>query len=125
MSSIESVLTQSHPAKEIVVVVDYNNALEARLRAADLGARVVANRYKQGLSGARNTGVKEAAGDVVVFLDDDAWADTEWLEHILAAYDSPDVAGVGGAIEPIWPDSRPAFPPPEFDWVIGCSYTGM
>ena len=123
--SIESVLAQSQPAKEIIVVVDYNDALAARLRAADLGARVVANRYKQGLSGARNTGVEEAAGDVIVFLDDDAWADREWLEHMLAAYDSPNVAGVGGAIEPIWPESRPAFFPPEFDWVIGCSYAGM
>ena len=123
--SIESVLAQSQPAKEIIVVVDYNDALAARLRAADLGAHVVTNRHKQGLSGARNTGVEEAAGDIVVFLDDDAWADPEWLKHLLAAYDSPDVAGVGGAIEPIWPDSRPAFFPPEFDWVIGCSYAGM
>jgi GT2 family glycosyltransferase len=119
------VLGQSHPAKEIVVVVDYNDDLKARLRAEAQGVRIVANRYQKGLSGARNTGVAEATGDIVVFLDDDAWADIEWLERILAAYDSPDVAGVGGAIEPIWPASRPAFFPPEFDWVIGCSYSGM
>lgn len=123
--SIQSVLAQSHPAKEIVVVVDYNDALEQKLRAEVQGVRIVANRYPQGLSGARNTGVEEVSGDIVVFLDDDAWADVEWLGRILAAYDSPDVAGVGGAIEPIWPESRPAFFPPEFDWVIGCSYSGM
>ena len=123
--SIQSVLEQSHPAKEIVVVVDYNDALEAKLRAEAQGVRVVANRHPQGLSGARNTGVEEVTGDVVVFLDDDAWADVEWLERILATYDSPEIAGVGGAIEPIWPVSRPGFFPPEFDWVIGCSYSGM
>lgn len=123
--SIQSVLTQSHPAKEIIVVVDYNDALETRLRTAQLGIQIVANRYEQGLSGARNTGVEEASGDIVVFLDDDAWADGDWLKHILAAYSSPSVVGVGGAIEPIWPESRPAFFPPEFDWVIGCSFSGM
>jgi glycosyltransferase involved in cell wall biosynthesis len=123
--SIDSVLAQSHTAKEIIVVVDYNAALETRLRARALKIQIVANRDKQGLSGARNTGVEEATGEVVVFLDDDAWADPDWLKHMLAAYDSPDVAGVGGAIEPIWPRSRPAFFPPEFDWVIGCTYSGM
>ena len=123
--SIDSVLSQSHAPKELIVVVDYNEVLEARLSERHPGVRVVANRHKKGLSGARNTGIEEAAGDVIVFLDDDAWADSDWLGHILQAYDSPTVAGVGGAIAPIWPDSRPAFFPPEFDWVIGCSYEGM
>ena len=42
-----------------------------------------------GLSGARNTGVAAARGEVVAFLDDDAVAAPDWLEHLLRPYDDP------------------------------------
>jgi hypothetical protein len=32
---------------------------------------------------------------------------------------------VGGAIEPRWEPGRPSWFPTEFDWVVGCSYTGL
>ncbi len=35
------------------------------------------------------------------------------------------VIGVGGAIEPVWLEGRPAWFPEEFDWVVGCTYHGM
>jgi hypothetical protein len=33
--------------------------------------------------------------------------------------------GVGGRVEPRWADGRPRWFPPEFDWVVGCSYRGL
>ena len=36
-----------------------------------------------GLSYARNTGVRSAVGDIVAFIDDDAYADERWLENSL------------------------------------------
>ncbi|MBK6886542.1 MAG: glycosyltransferase [Tetrasphaera sp.] len=36
------------------------------------------------------------ACDVLVFLDDDAYADPDWLEHLLVPYADPAVAAVGG-----------------------------
>jgi glycosyltransferase involved in cell wall biosynthesis len=86
---------------------------------------VVANRHAQGLSGARNTGVETASGDVVAFLDDDAAAEPDWLARLADAYADPAVIGAGGHVEPLWPAERPAGFPPEFDWVVGCSYRGL
>lgn len=122
--AVESVHAQTCPAAELIVVVDHNPALLEQARVA-LRARVVPNRQVRGLSGARNTGLALAEGDVVVFLDDDAYAETDWLERLLAPYDDPSVVVVGGQVIAAFDDRRPAFLPPEFDWVVGCSYRGL
>ncbi|MEZ5340260.1 MAG: glycosyltransferase family 2 protein [Acidimicrobiales bacterium] len=125
--AIESLQSQSIPVHQVVLVIDHNDDLLAMARStfAGRGVDVIANSDLKGLSGARNTGVNACIGDVIAFLDDDASADADWLENLLAAYDDPAVAGVGGNATPVWPTSRPNWFPPEFDWVIGCSYVGL
>ncbi len=65
-------------------------------------------------------------GDVVAFLDDDAVADERWLEELIRPLDDPLVIGTGGgAALPRWEAGEPPrFIPPEFYWVVGCSYLG-
>jgi glycosyltransferase involved in cell wall biosynthesis len=106
-------------------VVDHNDALLARARERLRGVRVVANAEARGMSGARNTGVGIARGEVVAFLDDDAVAAPDWVARIAAPYRDPQVLGVGGAIEPRWLAGPPGAFPPEFGWVVGCSYEGL
>jgi len=106
----------------VIVVVDDNPALLRRAGAHFHDATVLANRYRPGLSGARNTGAHAATGDVVVFLDDDARARSGWLARLLDGYRDPHVVGVGGRAEPMWQHGRPRWWPAEFDWVVGCSY---
>jgi GT2 family glycosyltransferase len=109
---------------EIVVVVDHNPALLHHARTRLLGVRVLANAHAPGLSGARNTGSEQARGDVVVFLDDDAVAEPGWLAAHLDAFRDPSVVGTGGTIDADWEGSPPLWWPPEFDWVVGCTYEG-
>lgn len=123
--AITSVRGQSQSASEIVLVIDHAPELEDVSRAAWPEVRVVANREQQGLSGARNTGLAETTGDVVAFLDDDAIPAPDWLERLAAAYADERLIGVGGSVQPRWLQGRPRWFPAEFDWVVGCSHSGM
>ncbi|MFY9469933.1 MAG: glycosyltransferase [Solirubrobacterales bacterium] len=124
-AAIGSLRGQRRPVDEIVIVIDHNDELLAIVARDFPYVTAVANAAKQGLSGARNTGVKAIGTDVIAFLDDDAEADAAWAERIVSHYSDPAVIGAGGYIEAQWATSRPAWFPREFDWVVGCSYTGM
>ena len=124
-AAIKSAKGQSVVPAETILVVDHCEALFKRARRHLRNVRVIESVGAPGLSAARNTGIEAAQSDVVAFLDDDATADRDWLEKLLQAYQDPTVCGVGGSVNPAWVDSRPGWFPPEFDWVIGCSHSGM
>jgi hypothetical protein len=123
--AVDSVRRQHLAAREVIVVVDHDDELYERAAAKLPVDCVLRNRYARGLSGARNTGLEAAGGDVAVFLDDDAAADQDWLLYLLAPYARPDVIGVGGLVVPNWSTAPPPWFPDEFGWVVGCSYEGL
>jgi GT2 family glycosyltransferase len=147
VDAVHSVQAQDVRAHETIVLVDHNAALLSRARQAfgPGGVRVLPNTKRQGLSGARNTAIEAASGDVVVFLDDDASARPGWLAALLEPYSDPTVMAVGGVAHPRWPvrrssagariDTRPRVLPGatpddgdatgELDWIVGCTYTGQ
>lgn len=120
--AVESIQQQSAAPREIIVVVDHNTHLLERVRTHFPGVVVIENSEPQGLSGARNSGIARAQGNYIAFLDDDAAAEPDWLARLSHCCQNPQVLGVGGAVEPEWLNSRPAWFPEEFFWVIGCTY---
>ena len=85
---------QTHRPAEVVFVDDGSaDAPERALAALGAGAwvRLVRHERNKGVSAARNTGVREARGDYVAFLDsDDSWAPAKLqrqLEAVAAAAD--------------------------------------
>jgi GT2 family glycosyltransferase len=121
-----SVRAQLIAGDELVVVIDHNDDLVAKVRAELPWVRVAANEGKRGLSGARNTGVRFSEGDVVAFLDDDAAARPGWLAGLRESFENGEVAVAGTAVQPRWEGGRaPNWFPAEFGWVVGCSYRGL
>lgn len=124
VAAIGSLRVQSHRPCEVVVVVDNNATMSSRARRVLPGVRVVDSAGGRGLSAARNTGVAAARGEIVAFLDDDAVAAPDWLEHLAAPYADETVVAVGGRVIARWDTVRPRWMPPTFDWVVGCTYEG-
>jgi GT2 family glycosyltransferase len=122
----DAVRLQLRPGDELLVVVDHAPELAGSARQRLPGTRVLASAHEPGLSGARNTGVEAATGEVVVFLDDDAVPEAGWLEGYRHWFADPAVGAVGGAVRPRWQGGRaPRWFPEELGWVVGCDYRGL
>ena len=99
---LEAVCAQSLPADRYdVLVVDYSE--ESRQAATeDFRARTGRNVRHIRLSGAkpfeaRNAGLDNSAGDIVVFTDDDCTPGSQWLETYDRAFDDTRLGMAGGA----------------------------
>ena len=125
LSAVDSLRLQTRPADEIILAIDHNPALFERAKTRFPELIVVENVEKRGLSGARNSGIAAAHGDVIAFMDEDAAADPNWLALLEQGFSDQDVMGVGGAIIPWWIAKQPVWFPEEFNWVVGCTYRGM
>lgn len=84
---------QDHPAFEVIVVGDEPARAAARGRPVRFIAFDAPN-----LSEARNLGLREAAGEIVAFIDDDAVALPGWLRALTEPFSRPEVAGAGGRV---------------------------
>src|SRR5712671_6419188 len=87
----------AYPDYEVIVVDDGSTDSTAAIaRQYDYRLTRTENR---GLSNARNTGLKAATGEIVAYIDDDAYPDPHWLTYLAATFLNPRAekyAGVGG-----------------------------
>jgi hypothetical protein len=123
--AVDSVRSQTVPALEIIVVVDHNPELLDEISREFRDIIAVPNIGGQGVSGARNSGVKASRGEVVAFLDDDSIARSDWLAILLQHIITPGVVGVGCYSDGLWETPCPSWFPTEFSWTIGVSYSGL
>ena len=69
---------------------------------------VVDHRSGAGPSRARNTALREARGEFIAYMDDDAVAFPGWCEALLDTFRAhPNAGAAGGPVEPIWPGAEP------------------
>lgn len=115
-NAIRSVLDQQEattPPFEMIVVdnnsSDRTREIIERIAAVDHRVRYLFE-SKQGLSHARNAGIREARAPLIAFTDDDVRAEPYWLAAIVGAFDEhPEADVVGGRVLPIWPAAPPAW----------------
>ena len=98
---LASLLGQSLEPDEVLVVD--NNSTRSYLPVFEeyrgrLPLRTVVERVP-GIPAARNRGIAEATGDLVLFIDDDCRAEPGWVERMVRPfYLNPHIGAVGGEI---------------------------
>lgn len=95
-----------------VLVVDNNSKDRTRQVVAEFFTRHPGRfRYlferRQGKSHALNSGIREARGNIIAFVDDDVWVEPTWLQNLTAALHNGQWSGAGGRILPEWTCSPP------------------
>lgn len=114
--AVESALAQTAPPHE-VIVVDDGSTDDSADRLARFGDRIrYVRKPNGGVSSARNSGVAEASGDAVAFLDaDDVWHPRKLEQQTNALVARPDLGLLGTRVY-AWPaaahpDAGPATEP--------------
>jgi hypothetical protein len=97
--AIESVLAQSYPEWELIVVDDASTDDTPSVVESVEDARVrLVQSSGSGAARARNVGLREASGSIVAFLDDDNLMAPGWLRAIaVALQERPELNAVYGA----------------------------
>ena len=78
-----------------VIVVDDGSTDETAAIVSGYPFRLVRT-ANQGLSAARNEGLAVATGEIVAYIDDDAWPDRQWLRYLAWTFMTSGHAAVGG-----------------------------
>lgn len=96
-AAIDSILAQSVPAGE-VILVDDGSTDDTRALAGSYGSRVrYLHKENGGKSSALNLGLKHATGDLIWIFDDDDIAAPRGLEFMLGGMEDPDVGFAHGS----------------------------
>lgn len=87
------------PTETIVVDASPDRRTEELVHDEFPGVTYVRNPLGAGtMATSRELGFRASSGDIVAFLDDDAFAFPDWLAALLVPYEDPQVGAVGGRV---------------------------
>jgi len=97
---LEAIERQTYKNFEIILICDYRVDLNyPKLRQKSYGHYV-------GPAEKRDTGAKMAKGEILAFIDDDAYPSKNWMASLVPHFQKAKIAGVGG----------PGVTPPSISW---------
>jgi glycosyltransferase involved in cell wall biosynthesis len=127
MNCINSVLGNGYENYEMILVIDGNHGLCQKIESKVKGINnitVVENSKNEGASFSRNRGIELANGDIIAFIDDDGYANSDWMKRIAKDfYDYPYISVVGGKLLPSYENGSEKLPE-ELLWMVGGTYKG-
>ena len=115
IQTLQSVVEQNAPCEDWECLVVNNNSSDdtaerfAEFATAhpDINLRMVFE-PNQGLSFARNRGIRDSVGDYIAIIDDDERIAKSFISAYISLFDSvPDAVAAGGPIVAEFPDGRP------------------
>lgn len=112
---LESIAANTLAKSEYEILLVDNNCTDGTHAVCDQFAKAhtdITFRYVtepiQGLSAARNRGIRESKGDLIVYVDDDALVDPHYLSDYVDWFAShPETMAAGGPIEPLYETAEP------------------
>jgi GT2 family glycosyltransferase len=102
--TLEGLKDLPYPDYEVIVVNDGSTDRTMEI-AGEYDVRLI-NLKNGGLSNARNVGWQAATGDIIAYIDDDAYPDDHWLHYLAWRFMHSDFVGVGGPNIPPSGDGR-------------------
>ena len=104
---LQSILATDYSTSRREVIVVDNGSIDSTASVAH--SFPVRHLYedRRGVGYARNRGIGESGGEIVVFTDPDCLVSKQWLAELTEAFDAETVGAVGGAIRP-YPGSTSA-----------------
>jgi len=106
--TLEGLKNLEYPNYEVIVVND--GSTDDTPKIASEYDVVLISTENRGLSNARNTGIEAASGEIVAYIDDDAYPDPHWLKYLATTFMTTSYIGVGG----------PNFAPPGDGLIADC-----
>lgn len=108
--ALQHVAVNNFPAENYEIVLINNNSTdntESECQRFEKNFPQINFRYfvetKQGLSHARNRGIDESRGNIIVFLDDDSFVKSDYLENLQQNLSKhPEAMAFGGKISPLF-----------------------
>lgn len=117
--TLDALAAQSLPANEKleILVIDNNSTDPTQQVVSEFAAKNKPSfppiRYlfepQQGKSFALNLGIQKAAGEFLLFTDDDVLPDPAWAAALLEIFRTTGADCVGGKIEPLWLSEPPSY----------------
>ncbi|MFH1397304.1 MAG: glycosyltransferase [Candidatus Omnitrophota bacterium] len=104
---LDSLYNQSYPDDNLEIIVVDDGSKDGTREMVERYQKLANRNFKyfyqqnKGTAAARNTGIANSSGSLIVFIDDDCVACRNWLQEMVKGYDNFNVAGVGGLIKAI------------------------
>ena len=120
LKTLQCLREQDFPASDFEIIIINNNSSDnTKAICTDFmnqspGLQInYVEEYNQGLSYARNRGIKEAKGTIITFIDDDAFAVPGFLKSIHGFFSqNSSVLALGGKVKPEFETGKPSWMSP-------------